>query len=103
MTDVKAVLYKQTISDSVLDTIHGFQHDIFEIHIPKMKLFFNHAGIFAIHKGRYSNAEKLKVFYMTFESASYLKQALEATKKANKLKDDLLRDRVKLFKEQEKK
>jgi hypothetical protein len=94
---VKAYLYKQTISDSVLDTIHGFQHNIHEIYIPSLKLFFNHAGIFAIHKGRYENAEKIRVFSITFESASYLKQALVSTKKANKLAHDILTSTVKLY------
>lgn len=97
MTDVKAYLYKIVISDSPLDTIHGFHHSINEIYIPSLKLFFNHTGIYPIHKGRYANAEKLRVFSITFESASYIKQALEATKKANKLAEDILTTTVKKY------
>ncbi len=97
MTDVKAYLYKIAISDSVLDTVHGFSHSIDEIYIPSLKLFFNHTGIYQIHKGRYDNAEKLRVFSITFESGSYLKQALIASKKANKLAKDILTITVKKY------
>ncbi len=97
MTDVKAYLYKQIVSDSPLDVVHGFHHMIDEIYIPSLKLFFNSTGIYPIHKGRYAKAEKLRVFSITFESASYLKQALEATKKANKLAQDILTSTVKLY------
>ncbi len=97
MTDVRAYLYKIVISDSPLDTVHGFHHTISEIYIPSLKLFFNHTGIFPIHQGRYSKAEKLRVFSITFESASYIKQALEATKKANKLAQDILTSTVKKY------
>lgn len=97
MTDVRCILYEQIISDSHLHTIHGFKRKIYEIQIPSMKLFFNESGIFPIHLGRYKNAEKLKIFYITFESASYLKQALEASKKANKLAIDLVQAKVKEY------
>ena len=98
MTDVRCFLYNQIISESQLHTIHGMKSKIYEIYIPKMKLFFNHTGIYSIHLGRYKNAEKLRMFYISFESASYLKQALEASKKATKLADELLRTKVEEFK-----
>lgn len=97
MTDVRCILYEQIISDSPLHTAHGIKRKIYEVQIPSMKLFFNEEGIFPIHLGRYKNAEKLKLFYITFESASYLKQALEASKKAKKLGIDLLQAKIKEY------
>lgn len=97
MTTVKAFLYKITITDSVLDHIHGFEHSIYEIYVPSLKLFFNHQGIFKYHKARYKNAEVIKLFFIEFESGSYILQGYTAMEKAKKLAKDILNITVKKY------
>ncbi len=97
MTKIKAFLYKITITDSVLDQIHGFEHPIYEIYIPSLKLFFNHEGIFKIHNKRYTNAEKMRIFSIEFESGSYIKQGLTAMEKGKKLAKNILDITVKKY------
>lgn len=97
MTTVRAFLYKITITDSMLDHIHGFEHSIYEIYVPSLKLFFNHQGIFKYHKARYKNAEVIKIFFIEFESGSYMLQGYRAMEKGNKLAKNILDSTIKKY------
>jgi len=97
MTTIRAYLYKITITDSVLDHIHGFEHSIYEIYVPSLKLFFNHEGVFKAHTKRYENAEIMKIFFIEFESGSFIKQGLTAMEKGKRLAKDLLDITVKKY------
>jgi len=103
MSDVRAILYEIKIVGSHLEQIHGMESLIYEIHVPSLRLFFNHTGIYPIHKARYKLAKKLKYFKITFDSATYLKQGLTARIKAEKLAQDLLEINIKKYEKAEKK
>jgi len=56
---LKAILYEVIVSESAIDSVHGFTYKINEIHIPKLNISINHKFIFKTNKGRYKNNKKI--------------------------------------------
>lgn len=98
---MKAVLYSVTISDSLLDHIHGFHHNIKEIYIPTYKLFFNYQGIWKMYKGRYKEVKKIRTIEIDDMIARDLSFSLDKRLEAEEMTKQILEKQSK--EEQEKK
>jgi len=90
--NLKAILYEITISDSVLDHIHGFQYNIYEIFIPAYKIFVNHQGVWKYYRGRYKNANKIKDIEIPIISGKILSDTVKFKEESNKICRQILRD-----------
>lgn len=97
MGNLRAILYEITVTTSPLEHAHGMDSTIYEIHIPKLGLFFNHTGVYKIHKGRYKDVKILKVFGIEFQSGSFIKQGQIAMEKGQRLAKDILTQTVEKY------
>ena len=89
---MKAVLYEIEISESTLHFTHGMNYSIFEIYIPKVKIFINHKGIWKYHLGRYKRAKKIKQIEVPDHTAKALANYLNFKKDVEKISSDILKN-----------
>lgn len=100
---MKAVVYSVTISDSLLDHIHGFHHNIKEIYIPTYKLFFNYQGIWKMYKGRYKEAKKIRTIEIDDNIARDFSFSLDKRLEAEEMTKQILEKQLELTQHSDKK
>lgn len=89
---MKGILYEIQISESWLHSSHGMSYSIFEIYVPKAKIFINHKGIWKYHAGRYKKAKKVKQIDVPDKTAKALTEYINFKKEVEKISSDILKN-----------
>lgn len=92
---MKAILYEISISESYLHQSHGMLETIFEIYIPKLKIFINHGGIWKYVAKRYKHAKKIKKLEINDSTAIALRDYVKFKADAEEIAQDILKNDTK--------
>jgi hypothetical protein len=89
---MKAFVYDITISESVMDMMHGFTYDIRELYVPDLKIYANLGGqqgqifVYQNDEKRWKTGHNFKDVTITPKFAKMLKQALRSKNLEKELK-----------------